>query len=310
MREKTTEIVDEIKKVICGKDEVIRLILQSILAGGHVLMEDVPGVGKTTMALSFAKTMGLDYGRVQFTPDVLPSDITGFSLLDPETRTMKYQKGVVFHNLFLADELNRASSRTQSALLEAMEEGQVTVDDKTYPLPKPFVVIATQNPSGASGTTLLPDSQMDRFAIRVSMGYPSLDNEIEMLTNRQNGANPLSELKPICSIEDILQMQEETSKMYVKYRVMKYIVALMDRSRNHKMLARGGSPRCTLALTAMAKAHAYMTDRDYVIPDDVQAVFPAVLCHRMLLTPEAEFKEVKTEDIAKEIIKTTLIPKE
>ncbi|MBO4651186.1 MAG: MoxR family ATPase [Clostridiales bacterium] len=310
MREKTTEIVDEIKKVICGKDEVIRLILQSILAGGHVLMEDVPGVGKTTMALSFAKTMGLDYGRVQFTPDVLPSDITGFSLLDPETRTMKYQKGAVFHNLFLADELNRASSRTQSALLEAMEEGQVTVDDKTYPLPKPFVVIATQNPSGASGTTLLPDSQMDRFAIRVSMGYPSLDNEIEMLTNRQNGANPLSELKPICSIEDILQMQEETSKMYVKYRVMKYIVALMDRSRNHKMLARGGSPRCTLALTAMAKAHAYMTDRDYVIPDDVQAVFPAVLCHRMLLTPEAEFKEVKTEDIAKEIIKTTLIPKE
>jgi len=262
------------------------------------------------MALSFAKTMGLDYGRVQFTPDVLPSDITGFSLLDPETRTMKYQKGAVFHNLFLADELNRASSRTQSALLEAMEEGQVTVDDKTYPLPKPFIVIATQNPSGASGTTLLPDSQMDRFAIRVSMGYPSLDNEIEMLTNRQNGANPLSELKPICSIEDILQMQEETSKMYVKYRVMKYIVALMDRSRNHKMLARGGSPRCTLALTAMAKAHAYMTDRDYVIPDDVQAVFPAVLCHRMLLTPEAEFKEVKTEDIAKEIIKTTLIPKE
>ena len=310
MREKTTEIVEEIKKVICGKDEVIRLILQSILAGGHVLMEDVPGVGNTTMALSFAKTMGLDYGRVQFTPDVLPSDITGLSLLDPETRTMKYQKGAVFHNLFLADELNRASSRTQSALLEAMEEGQVTVDDKTYPLPKPFIVIATQNPSGASGTTLLPDSQMDRFAIRVSMGYPSLDNEIEMLTNRQNGANPLSELKPICSIEDILQMQEETSKMYVKYRVMKYIVALMDRSRNHKMLARGGSPRCTLALTAMAKAHAYMTDRDYVIPDDVQAVFPAVLCHRMLLTPEAEFKEVKTEDIAKEIIKTTLIPKE
>ncbi len=310
MREKTTEIVEEIKKVICGKDEVIRLILQSILAGGHVLMEDVPGVGKTTMALSFAKTMGLDYGRVQFTPDVLPSDITGFSLLDPETRTMKYQKGAVFHNLFLADELNRASSRTQSALLEAMEEGQVTVDDKTYPLPKPFVVIATQNPSGASGTTLLPDSQMDRFAIRVSMGYPSLDNEIEMLANRQNGANPLSELKPICSIEDILQMQEETSKMYVKYRVMKYIVALMDRSRNHKMLARGGSPRCALALTAMAKAHAYMTDRDYVIPDDVKAVFPAVLCHRMLLTPEAEFKEIKTEEIAKEIIKTTLIPKE
>jgi MoxR-like ATPase len=310
MREKTTQIIEEIKKVICGKDEVIRLILQSVLSGGHVLMEDVPGVGKTTMAVSFSKTMGLDYGRVQFTPDVLPSDLTGFSLLDQETHTMKYQKGAVFHNLFLADELNRASARTQSALLEAMEEGQVTVDDKTYSLPKPFVVIATQNPSGASGTSLLPDSQMDRFAVRVSMGYPSQDNEIEMLMNRQNGANPLSELKPVCTIEDILQMQDETSKMYVKLRVMKYIVALMDRTRTHRMLARGGSPRATLALTAMAKAHAYMTDRDYVIPDDVKAVFPAVMCHRMLLTPEAEFKEISEAEIASEILKTTVIPKE
>ncbi len=310
MREKTSQIIDEIKKVICGKDEVVRLVLQSVLAGGHVLMEDVPGVGKTTMALAFAKTMGMDYGRVQFTPDVLPSDITGFSLLDQETRTMKYQKGAVFHNLFLADELNRASSRTQSALLEAMEEGQVTVDDQTYALPKPFVVIATQNPSGASGTSLLPDSQMDRFAIRISMGYPSPDNEIEMLMNRQNGANPLSEIQPICSVEDIVKMQEETSQMYVKLRVMKYIVALMDRTRTHKNLSRGGSPRATLALTAMAKAHAYMTDRDYVIPDDVQAVFSAVMSHRILLTPEAEVKEIRTSEIAKEIIKTTSIPKE
>ena len=310
MREKTSQIVDEIKKVICGKDEIIRLILQSVLAGGHVLMEDVPGVGKTTMAVSFARTMGMDYGRVQFTPDVLPSDITGFSLLDQETRTMRFQKGAVFHNLFLADELNRASARTQSALLEAMEEGQVTVDDMTYPLPKPFVVIATQNPSGASGTSLLPDSQMDRFAIRISMGYPSQDNEIEMLLNRQNGANPLTELNPVCSIEDILQMQDETSKMYIKYRVLKYIVALIDRTRSHRLLARGGSPRATLALTAMAKAHAYMTDRDYVIPDDVKAVFPAVMCHRLLLTPEAEFKEISTSEIAKEILKTTVIPKD
>jgi len=310
MREKTSQIIDEIKKVICGKDEIIRLILQSVLAGGHVLMEDVPGVGKTTMAVSFARTMGMDYGRVQFTPDVLPSDITGFSLLDQETRTMRFQKGAVFHNLFLADELNRASARTQSALLEAMEEGQVTVDDMTYPLPKPFVVIATQNPSGASGTSLLPDSQMDRFAIRISMGYPSQDNEIEMLLNRQNGANPLTELNPVCSIEDILQMQDETSKMYIKYRVLKYIVALIDRTRTHRLLARGGSPRATLALTAMAKAHAYMTDRDYVIPDDVKAVFPAVMCHRLLLTPEAEFKEISTSEIAKEILKTTAIPKD
>ena len=310
MSEKTNAIIAEIRTVICGKDIVILQALAGILSGGHVLIEDVPGVGKTTMALAFSRAMGLDYGRVQFTPDVLPSDITGFSLLDQETRTMKYQKGAVFHNLFLADELNRASSRTQSALLEAMEEGQVTVDDQTYALPKPFVVIATQNPSGASGTSLLPDSQMDRFAIRISMGYPSPDNEIEMLMNRQNGANPLSEIQPICSVEDIVKMQEETSQMYVKLRVMKYIVALMDRTRTHKNLSRGGSPRATLALTAMAKAHAYMTDRDYVIPDDVQAVFSAVMSHRILLTPEAEVKEIRTSEIAKEIIKTTSIPKE
>ena len=310
MREKTSQIIEEVKKAICGKDEVIRLTLLSILAGGHVLMEDVPGVGKTTLALAFAKTMGMDYGRVHFTPDVLPSDITGYSIMDPETKTMRYQKGAVFHNLFLADELNRASSRTQSALLEAMEEGQVTVDDKTYPLPKPFVVIATQNPSGASGTSLLPDSQLDRFTIRNSMGYPSQDSEIEMLTNRQNGANPLSEINTICKVEDILQMQDETSKMYVKYRVLKYIVALMDRTRSHRLLIRGGSPRATLALTAMAKAHAYMTDRDYVIPDDVKAVFSPVISHRLILTPEAEFKEISAQEIAKEIVKTTVIPKE
>ena len=192
--------------------------------------------------------------------------------------------------------------------MEAMEEGQVTVDDKTYPLPKPFVVIATQNPSGASGTSLLPDSQLDRFTIRNSMGYPSQDNEIEMLTNRQNGANPLSEINPICTVEDILQMQDETSKMYVKYRVLKYIVALMDRTRTHRLLIRGGSPRATLALTAMAKAHAYMTDRDYVIPDDVKAVFSPVISHRLILTPEAEFKEISAQEIAKEIVKTTVIP--
>lgn len=310
MSEKTNAIISEVKKVICGKDFVILQAFAGILSGGHVLIEDVPGVGKTTMALAFSRTLGLDYGRVQFTPDVLPSDITGFSIYDKHAGAMKYQQGAIFHNLFLADELNRASSRTQSALLEAMEEGQVTVDGNTYLLPKPFTVFATQNPSGASGTSLLPDSQMDRFAVKTSMGYPSLDNEIEMLMNRQNGANPLSEIQPICTVDDILKMQEETSKMYVKYRVLKYIVALMDRTRTHKMLSRGGSPRATLALTSMAKAHAYMTGRDYVIPDDVQAVFPSVMSHRMILTPEAEFKEVKPTDIAKEIVKTTVIPKE
>ena len=180
-------IIYEIKKVICGKDYIIAQALTAILAGGHILMEDVPGVGKTTMAVAFSKTMGLNYGRVQFTPDVLPSDITGFSLYDKNTNTMKYQPGSIFHNLFLADELNRASTRTQSALLEAMEEGNVTVDGNTYMLPKPFTVIATQNPTGASGTSLLPDSQIDRFMIRLSIGYPSAKDEKAMIESRKNG---------------------------------------------------------------------------------------------------------------------------
>ena len=309
MREKTTEIVEEIKKVICGKDEVIRLILQSILAGGHVLMEDVPGVGKTTMALSFAKTMGLDYGRVQFTPDVLPSDITGFSLLDPETRTMKYQKGAVFHNLFLADELNRASTRTQSALLEAMEEGNVTVDGNTYMLPKPFTVIATQNPTGASGTSLLPDSQIDRFMIRLSIGYPSAKDEKAMIESRKNGLNPMDNVKTVCDVNTILQMQAEVNNVFMHDNVTDYIVTLINKTRGHKNLIRGGSPRATLALTSMAKACAYLNGRNYVVPSDVQKVFLPVITHRLMLTPEAEINGVKTNDIAQEILKDTLSPK-
>ena len=200
-------IVNEVKKAICGKDYIIGQTLTSILAGGHILMEDVPGVGKTTLALAFSKTMGLDYGRVQFTPDVLPSDITGFSMYDKRTDSMKYQPGAVFHNLFLADELNRASSRTQSALLEAMEESKVTVDGSTYLLPKPFIVIATQNPAGSSGTSLLPDSQVDRFMIRISMGYPSVTAEKAMIESRKNGINPLDDVRTVCDINTLIRMQ-------------------------------------------------------------------------------------------------------
>ena len=209
MSDKTNEIITEIKKVICGKDYVILLALAGILSGGHVLIEDVPGVGKTTMAVAFSRAMGLDYGRVQFTPDVLPSDITGFSVFDKRTQSMQYQPGSIFHNLFLADELNRASSRTQSALLEAMEEGQVTVDGNTYALPKPFTVFATQNPSGASGTSLLPDSQMDRFAIRISMGYPSATDEKAMLESRKEGFNPISAVRRLCSAMELSMMPAE-----------------------------------------------------------------------------------------------------
>ncbi|MBR2751376.1 MAG: MoxR family ATPase [Clostridiales bacterium] len=307
MSDVKNQVIEEVKKVICGKDEVIRLVMTAMLSGGHILIEDVPGVGKTSMVLAFSKTMGLDYGRVQFTPDVLPSDITGFSVFDKDTKEMHYQKGAIFHNLFLADELNRASSRTQSAFLEAMEEGQVTVDEKTYPLPSPFIVFATQNPSGASGTSLLPDSQMDRFSVRISMGYPKNEDEKAMLMSRQDGNDPMKTIERVCSAEDLVRMQQEASKVHIRDRLFDYIVALADATRNHPDLERGASPRATLAMTAMARAYAYMDGRDFVSDEDVQRVFVPVMSHRFILTPEAEFNEVKTEKIAEEIVKKTRV---
>ena len=305
----TESIVKEVKKVINGKDSVIAQALTGILAGGHVLMEDVPGVGKTTLALAFSKTMGLNFGSVQFTPDVLPSDITGFSLLDKQTNQMKYQPGAIFHNLFLADELNRASSRTQSALLEAMEEGSVTVDCNTYLLPKPFTVFATQNPTGASGTSLLPDSQMDRFMIRISMGYPSSTAEKAMLEARKNGINPMDSVKQVCDMDTILRMQAEANNVFVHEKIVDYIITLINKTRGHADLERGASPRATLALTSMARTYAYLSGRNFVNPADVQSVFLPVITHRLILTPEAEVNSKVAVDIAKDILKSTFVPK-
>lgn len=302
-------IIFEVKKVICGKDNVIEQTLTAILAGGHILMEDVPGVGKTTLALAFSRSMGLNFGRVQFTPDVLPSDITGFSIYDHASDSMRYQPGSIFHNLFLADELNRASTRTQSALLEAMEEGNVTVDGKTYMLPKPFTVIATQNPAGASGTSLLPDSQVDRFMVRVSIGYPSPEDEKAMLSRRRNGINPMDKVKTVCSAEKISNMQSEVNKVFVHEKLADYIVALINTTRTHKDLMRGGSPRATLALTSMAKACAYLNGRNYIVPQDVQKVFNIVVTHRLILTEEAELNNRSAEDIVAEILKAVTAPK-
>ena len=305
----TEGIVHEVKKVICGKDYVIEQTLTAILAGGHVLMEDVPGVGKTTLALAFSKTMGLNFGRVQFTPDVLPSDITGFSMYDRNTETMKYQPGAIFHNLFLADELNRASSRTQSALLEAMEEANVTVDGNTYMLPEPFIVFATQNPTGASGTSLLPDSQIDRFMVRISMGYPSAKYEKAMIEGRKNGVNPMDNIRPLCDAKMLLEMQAQVNNIFVHDTVTDYIINLINKTRGHADLERGASPRATLAFNAMAKAHAYLAGRQYVVPKDVQAVFLPVITHRLILTPEAEVNGKNTTEIAKEILASTFVPK-
>ena len=302
------QIMEQVRKVVVGKDTVLLRVLAVILAKGHILLEDIPGVGKTTMALAYSKVLNLDYGRVQFTPDVLPSDITGYSIPDQRTGEMTYQKGAVICNLFLADELNRATSRTQSALLEAMEEGQVTVDGVSHPLPKPFVVIATQNPTGAAGTQLLPDSQMDRFTVRLSLGYPSPEDEVAMVLNRQKG-NPLHKLSALMTRENLVAMQNEVENTYIKDSVVKYVVDLIVATRNNENIRRGASPRATLAVTSMAKAVAQLRGRDYVLPSDVQEVFTWTVAHRLILSPKAEGQGKTAEQILTEIISQVPAPK-
>ena len=280
-------ILAQVRRAVVGKDEVLARVLLAILAGGHILLEDIPGVGKTTMALAFSRAMGLDYNRVQFTPDVMPSDITGFTLYNKEAGRMEYQPGAVLCNLFLADELNRATSRTQSALLEAMEEGQVTVDGVSHPVPRPFLVIATQNPAGASGTQPLPDSQMDRFMVRLSLGYPAPADEMDMVRRRQEG-NPLDSVEQVVDREGLLALRDKAGAVYLSDEVLDYIVRLVGATRDHPMILQGASPRATLALAAMAKAAALVRGRDYVNPEDVELVFPDVVPHRLLLSPRAE----------------------
>ena len=301
-------IIGQIRQVVVGKDQVLLWVLAAILARGHILLEDIPGVGKTTMALAFSKTLGLSYNRVQFTPDVLPSDITGYSVMNQLGGSMTYQPGAVLCNLFLADELNRATSRTQSALLEAMEESQVTVDGISHLLPAPFVVIATQNPTGAAGTQLLPDSQMDRFTVRLSLGYPTPKDEIAMILNRQDG-NPLYKLSALMSRDKLVAMQNQVENTYMKESVVKYIVDLIVATRNNGDILRGASPRATLAVTAMAKAVAQLRGRDYVLPSDVRGVFACTVAHRLLLSPKAEGQGKTAEQILTEIIGQVPAPK-
>ena len=302
------QILSQVRKVVVGKDPVLLWVLAAILARGHILLEDIPGVGKTTMALSFSKVLDLSYSRVQFTPDVLPSDVTGYSIPDQSTGELRYQSGAVITNLFLADELNRATSRTQSALLEAMEEGQVTVDGVSHPLPQPFVVIATQNPTGAAGTQLLPDSQMDRFMIRLSLGYPSPKDEAAMVLNRQGG-NPLHSLQALLTREDLVRIQNAVEETYLRDSVVNYIVSLVGATRNHENILRGASPRATLAVTAMAKAVARLRGRDYVIPSDVKEVFVQTVAHRLVLSPKAEGRGVTAEMVLRNVLETVPAPK-
>ena len=302
------KVLNEIRKVINGKDREIIITMLALLANGNILIEDIPGVGKTTLVLAFSKALGLKYGRIQFTPDTLPSDITGLSSFNKESGKMHFNKGAIFCNLFLADELNRTSSRTQAALLEAMEERQVTVDGHSYALEKPFSVIATQNPVGASGTQLLPDSQTDRFTVRISMGYPDFDAECQMLLNRSK-QNPLDNVKQAITVDELIDMQSKVKEVFVSEDMAKYIVMLVTATRQSSLFSRGASPRATLSIKDMAKAAAFADGRDYIVPRDIQNIFVRTISHRVILSSESTAKRINTDSALKEILRTTRQPK-
>lgn len=299
------QVMTQVRKAIVGKDDVLLWTVATILAGGHILLEDIPGVGKTTMALAFSRALGLSHNRVQFTPDVLPSDVTGYSALDQATGQMSYRPGAVLCNLFLADELNRATSRTQSALLEAMEEGQVTVDGISHRIPAPFVVIATQNPAGAAGTQLLPDSQIDRFMIRLSLGYPAQKDEVTMLLQRQ-GTDPMKQVDTVLNTESLQQLRQIVAKTHISEEVADYIVRLVSATRANEKLLRGASPRATLSVAALSKAIAQLQGRDYVVPKDVQEAFPRTLAHRIQPIPG---QDGMVGELLSGILRTTKAPR-
>lgn len=302
------KIVNEVKKVVVGKDEILDKVILAILAKGHILIEDIPGVGKTTMAMGFAKAMGCKCNRVQFTPDVTPSDIMGFSAYNARTQEFEYRPGAAMCNLLLADEINRTSSKTHSALLEVMEERRVSVDSVTHPVPDPFTVIATQNPTGSIGTQLLPESQLDRFMVRLSMGYPDAAQEISILKARASGS-PLELVEGITDETGILELQRQADEVFVHDAIYDYIVRLVNATRHHEYVELGVSPRGTLALTAMVKARALYEERDYCVPADVKSVFKDVVCHRLILNPKARMNKVSGEKIAEQIMEETAVPK-
>ena len=307
MADKIRELRTELAKIIKGKSEITDKIM-AVLAEGHVLLEDVPGVGKTTTALALSRLMGMEFQRIQFTPDVVPSDVTGFTMYDKESNSFIYRPGSVMCNLLLADEINRTSSKTQSALLEVMEEGMVTVDGESHPVPKPFVVIATENPVGSSGTQMLPESQLDRFMISTTMGYPDHGSLVDILRDRQE-VNPLQNAKAVLNSEEILELQAQVRKVYVSDEVLSYIADLAEATRKHELIMLGLSPRGTLALCRMAKAAAYLAGRDYMVPEDVVNVFQDVAGHRMVLESRARYEEKTARQILGEILETVPSPK-
>ena len=306
--EKSEEIIRSIGKVLIGKEEVVKKVLMAIYAKGNVLLEDTPGVGKTTLALAFAKALGLDFKRVQFTPDTMPSDITGFTVYNKQTGEFDYKAGAIVCNLFMGDEINRASAKTQSALLEAMEENSVTVDGVTHILPNPFVCIATQNPVGSAGTQPLPDSQLDRFMVKLSIGYPDSAEQVEILKSHQS-SEPIDSLTAITDRDSITEIQNYLGSVKIAEDILVYMVSLCESTRNNPLIELGVSPRGLIALSRMVRASAILSERDYVIPADVKNVFADVCAHRLILSPRAKLEGLTARSILEDILKNTPVPK-
>lgn len=307
-RDKIVQIRENIEKVLVTRSEMIDLVIAAVLCRGHVLIEDVPGIGKTTLVRALAASLGCTFQRIQFTPDVMPSDVTGFSLVDMATGDLRFQKGAIMHQIILADEINRTSPKTQSSLLEAMQEGQVTVDGNTYEMPKPFIVLATQNPVEHIGTFPLPEAQLDRFFIKVTLGYPGIRDEINIMNRHDGTVVPTSALTAVVSAEEILAMQAEADKVVCSDVLKEYIALIVGQTRSHADLLLGASPRAAIALMLGAKAWALISGRDFVTPDDVLHMAPPVLAHRLVLRPEAKLKDMTAERILKNITNMIRIP--
>ncbi len=303
----TEKIRTQINAVFIGKEEIVENVLISLLARGHVLLEDVPGVGKTTLANALAKSIDCSFGRIQFTPDTLPGDITGISLYNMKTGVFEYSPGVILHNIILADEINRTSPKTQACLLEAMEENQVTVDGVIHPLDSPFMVIATQNPIDFLGTYHLPEAQLDRFLMRLSIGYPSHAAE-KIMVEKHLSKSPLSSLSPVSDKEELKKVQHDVDQIFIHEDLVSYVIEIAEATRAHEYLTLGASPRATLALLAAAKANAFLNKRDFVIPDDIKHIADPVLCHRFVLAMDAKIKKVTAESILSDILRKIRVP--
>ena len=304
---KIENVILEIEKVIVGKRSEIVMILTAMLSDSHILIEDVPGTGKTTLAAAVARVTGLEFRRAQFTPDVMASDITGFNIYNRQKEEFEFRRGLVMCNLLLADEINRASPKTQSALLEAMEENKVTVDGVTYDIPDPFMVIATQNPTGYVGTYPLPEAQLDRFAMKIRMGYPSPDEEKNILMARR-GVNPLDSVKNVITADELRTIRRGVAEIHIDEEIYTYIVKLVSATRKHPSLSLGASPRASVALMRLSQAYAFIRGRNYVLPDDVAAIFRQSIAHRLMLRQDAKLKGVSADDILGEILRSVEVP--